>query len=451
MNSLDRIELFEKMPVKRAVIKQIMPAVAAQMVSVIYSLADTYFVGMLDSPAQTAAVTVVAPCFIMLTAVANLFGVGGSSLIARKLGQRLEKEAREVSSVTFWWGLISAAAFCLLFTALEKPILILCGADSRSFDYALSYARWAIAFGGLFTVSASVSANIIRAEGSAGIASRGLVLGGVLNIVLDPLFILPGFLGMGAEGAGLATALSNVISAIYFLICLLRKKQSVICIDPRLIRRTRAHIKGILSIGFASAIQLALTMVGVAAQAKFVSAYTTEAVAALGIVKKLDQLPLYFTIGVSIGLLPMLAYNHASGNAQRRSEAFRFGCILSVVVAFASVIVYELFAPQLAALFISDALTVDYAAGFLRRMVLAMPLMALAHPFITQFQAMGRVRESLICSMLRKGVLDIPLLFVFDALWPLYGCMWVQPVVDAVSLAVALIFYSRIKRAAQET
>ena len=448
MNSLDRTELFEKMPVKRAVIKQIMPAVAAQMVAVVYSLADTYFVGILNSPAQTAAVTVVAPCFIMLTAVANLFGVGGSSLIARKLGQRREDEAREVSSVTFWWGLISAAVFCLLFAAMERSVLILCGADSQSFAYALSYARWAVVLGGLFTVSASVSANIIRAEGSAGTASRGLALGGIMNILLDPLFILPEFLGMGAEGAGLATTLSNVISALFLLVCLLRKRQSVICIDPRLMRSARNHIRPILSIGFASAIQLMLTMVGVAAQAKFVSAYTTEAVAALGIVKKLDQLPLYFTIGVSVGLLPLLAYNHAAGNEQRRSDAFRFGCILSVSVAVGCVIVYEILAPQLAALFIGDALTVDYAAGFLRRMVLAMPLMALAHPFITQFQAMGRVKESLICSMLRKGVLDIPLLFLFDALLPLYGCMWVQPVVDSISLAVALIFYRRLKKAA---
>ena len=242
--------------------------------------------------------------------------------------------------------------------------------------------------------------------------------------------------------------LSNVISALFLLVCLLRKRQSVICIDPRLMRSARNHIRPILSIGFASAIQLMLTMVGVAAQAKFVSAYTTEAVAALGIVKKLDQLPLYFTIGVSVGLLPLLAYNHAAGNEQRRSDAFRFGCILSVSVAVGCVIVYEILAPQLAALFIGDALTVDYAAGFLRRMVLAMPLMALAHPFITQFQAMGRVKESLICSMLRKGVLDIPLLFLFDALLPLYGCMWVQPVVDSISLAVALIFYRRLKKAA---
>ncbi len=448
MNSNDRIELFEKTPVKRAVIKQIMPAVAAQMVAVVYSLADTYFVGMLNDPAQTAAVTVVAPCFIMLTAVANLFGVGGASLIARKLGLRKESEAREVSSVSFWWGLISAAVFCLLFAVLERPILRLCGADSQSFDYAVSYARWAVMYGGLFTVTASVAANIIRAEGSAGSASRGLALGGIMNILLDPLFILPEFLGMGVEGAGLATALSNVISALFFLVCLLRRKQSVISIDPKLIKHSRAHIKPILTIGLPSAIQLMLTMVGVAAQAKFVSAYTTEAVAALGIVKKLDQLPLYFTIGVSTGLLPLLAYNHAAGNANRRGDAFRFGCTLSVSVSLACVLVYEIFAPQLASLFIDDALTVSYAAGFLRRMVLAMPLVALVHPFITQFQAMGKAKESLICSMLRKGVLDIPLLFLFDALLPLYGCMWVQPVVDIISLTVAMSFYRKIKKSA---
>ena len=183
----------------------------------------------------------------------------------------------------------------------------------------------------------------------------------------------------------------------------------------------------------------------VAAQARFVAQYPTAAVAALGITKKLDQLPLYVSIGVSSGLLPLLAYNHASGNLSRRRESFRRGLAISLGFSMLCLMVYEALAPQLAMLFIRDGDTVAYAASFLRRMVTAMPLMSVCYPMIIQFQAMGRAKESLVCSVLRKGVLDIPLLFLMDAVSPLYGLMWVQPIVDAVSLMVCVMFYVRIR------
>lgn len=193
--------------------------------------------------------------------------------------------------------------------------------------------------------------------------------------------------------------------------------------------------------------QYALTVVSIAAISKFVSGYATEAVAALGIVKKLDQLPLYFSIGVANGLLPFLAYNYASGNQKRRHDAFLFGCGISLGFSLLCVGVYECFAPYLTGLFISDPLTVSYSAAFLRIMVVAMPMMSLCYPMIIQFQAVGNVKASLICSILRKGVLDIPLLFLLDRLVPLYGCMAVQPVVDTISLIAAIYFYRRTRKA----
>ena len=310
----------------------------------------------------------------------------------------------------------------------------------------MGYAKYVVILGGPFTVLNTLLANLIRSEGSAGLASFGVSLGGIINIVLDPLFVLPQFIGLGAVGAGMATSLSNVLATVFFLISLYRmRKNSVIHIDPKYLRYAKLHLKSILSVGFPSAVQYALTVVAIAAQAKFVSKYATEAVAALGIVKKLDQLPLYFSIGVSSGLLPLLAYNYASGNQTRRRKSFRFGCMISLSFSLLCLVCYELFAPQLSALFIEDATTISYSAGFLRRMVTAMPMMSLCYPMIIQFQAMGKVKESLITSVLRKGVLDIPLLFLMDRLMPLYGCMWVQPIVDSISLIVAGTLYFRLK------
>lgn len=448
MSSLqNRTEIFENTPIKKAVLLQIVPAIASQMIALLYNLADTYFVGLINDPVQTAAITVVSPCFVMLTAISNLFGVGGASAIARALGKKEPDRARQIASVSFWGGLVMGILFALLFWLLERPILTLCGAREETFAVVMAYAKWVVVIGGPWTVLNTLLANLVRAEGSARRAFVGVSLGGVLNIALDPLFVLPRFLGWGAAGAGIATAISNMAATVYFLCGIFRRRQdTVLSIAPGHLRHTRAHLGGILVIGFPSALQYALTVVAVAAQAKFVSAYPTEAVAALGIVKKIDQLPLYFSIGVANGLLPLLAYNHAAGNTARRSQAFRFGTLTAVSFSLCCLILFELFAEPLVGLFIKNPQTVAYGASFLRLMVTAMPMMSVCYPMIVQFQAMGKAGESLICSVLRKGVLDIPLLFVMDALVPLYGCMLVQPTVDSISLIVALLLYRRIRK-----
>ena len=448
MSSLqNRTEIFENTPIKKAVLLQIVPAIASQMIALLYNLADTYFVGLINDPVQTAAITVVSPCFVMLTAISNLFGVGGASAIARALGKKEANRARQIASVSFWGGLVMGILFALLFWLLERPILTLCGAREETFAVVMAYAKWVVVIGGPWTVLNTLLANLVRAEGSARRAFVGVSLGGVLNIALDPLFVLPRFLGWGAAGAGIATAISNMAATVYFLCGIFRRQQdTVLSIAPGHLRHTRAHLGGILVIGFPSALQYALTVVAVAAQAKFVSAYPTEAVAALGIVKKIDQLPLYFSIGVANGLLPLLAYNHAAGNTARRSQAFRFGTLTAVSFSLCCLILFEIFAEPLVGLFIKNPQTVAYGASFLRLMVTAMPMMSVCYPMIVQFQAMGKAGESLICSVLRKGVLDIPLLFIMDALLPLYGCMLVQPTVDSISLIVALLLYRRIRK-----
>lgn len=447
MTAEERIEIFEKLPVPQAVRRQIIPAVISQMITLVYQLADTYFVGLLNDPAQTAAVTVAYPAFLMVSALSNLFGVGGASALSRALGKHDAKQAGQISAVSFWFGLITAVAYVLLFSAFSATLLRLTGATDETIAVASGYARWVILIGGLPTLLSLLLANLIRAEGRAAKASFGLSMGGALNIILDPLLVLPGFAGMGAAGAGLATAISNFVSMAYFLIVILRdQKGTVLRLKPALLKYAKVHLKPILAIGFPSALQLGLTVVAVSAQAKFVSHYPTEAVAALGITKKIDQLPLYFSIGVSSGILPLLAYTHSAGREERRRDVFRLGVEISVGFSLICLILFELLAPQLAGLFIKDQTTIQYAASFLRRMVTAMPLMSVCYPMIIQFQAMGRAKESLVCSILRKGVLDIPLLFLMDALLPLYGLMWVQPMVDGISMIVSLTLYRRIQK-----
>ena len=445
---MDKTELFERMPIRAAVRKQIIPAITSQIVTLIYNLADTYFVGLLNVPSQTAAVAVAAPVFLMLTAISNLFGVGGASTLAQALGRKEEKTASQIASISFWFGLMASLLFSFLVLVFMRPILMVCGATEETYELVRGYVMWTVVIGGPGTVLNILLANLVRAEGSAGIASVGVSAGGILNILLDPLFVLPQYLGMGAAGAGLATFLSNLAAASFFLIYLLKNRgKTVLSVSPSHLKQTKSRIGSILSIGFPSAVQYALTVVAAAAITKFVSSYDTAAVAGFGITKKIDQLPLFFSIGVANGLLPLLAYNYAAGNRERQKQAFQYGCAIAVGFSVLCLIVYEIAAPAIASVFIKDSETIRYAASFLRRMVIAMPLVAVNYPMIIQFQAMGKARESLICSILRKGALDIPLLFLFDRIAPLYGLMWVQPVVDLISLLAAMWFYVKINRA----
>lgn len=447
MNKKDEKYLFEELPVKQTVIKQVMPAVLSQMIALAYNLADTYFVGMLNDSLQTAAITVSASSYLMLTALSNLFGIGGGTLVARLLGKKDYMAAKRVPAIAFWTGLGAACLLSVLYAAIHEPILHVCGATVETYAYAEKYVLWTIILGGPFVVVNTLLANLIRAEGNAMCASLGLSIGGILNIVLDPIFILPKFVGMGVTGAAIATAVSNVVGTLYFLLFLLVcRNRTFINVSIANLRYIKLYIKMILSAGLPSAMQYGLTVVAVAAQSNFISKYSTYAVAGLGIVKKLDNLPLYFSIGTANGLLPILAYNNAAGNKQRRRQAFNFGCALSVGFSLICLVLYELEAESLAHIFIDDSMTIGYAASFLRRMVTAMPFMAFTYPMIVQFQAIGRVKEALIVSVLRKGVIDIPLLFLMDHLSPLYGCLWVQPIVDALALIVSLMLYWRLER-----
>ena len=441
------VEIFEKTPVKRAVLLQILPSVLAQMIALIYNFADTYFVGLLNAPAQTAGVSVVYAPYMSLGIVANLFGVGGAAALAASLGKEDSDGAKKISSITVWFGAAASILYAVVFFLLRQPVLTLAGATEETYAVASEYAFWALIVGGPVAIINQIFAQLIRAEGRGFLASFGLSFGGVLNIILDPFFVLPRFLNYGAVGAGMATALSNGAALLFYLGYLVVKRKDTYVV-PSLVylRYTKKYIGRILKVGLPSCLQIVLTVFATGAHIKFVSRYSTEAVAAFGICKRLDQLPTYFAIGVSNGLLPLLAYNYARRNEPRRRSAFRFGVGISCSFAVLCLVLYEIFPRVLVGCFISDATTLDYGAAFLKRMVVAMPFMAAGYPMIVQFQAMGKVKEALIGSIMRKGALDLPLLFLLDYLSPLYGITWVQPIVDVAALTVSTVLYLLVCR-----
>ncbi len=216
-------EIFRTLPISSALQKMIVPAITSQLIVLIYNMADTFFVGQTNNPYMVAGTSLILPVFNITLCLAGLAGIGGGSLISRLLGQSEEQEARRVSAFSLYLGLAIAALFTLGIAIFMEPILNMLGAGENTYHYARQYALCVIVIGGIPTVLSNVLANLIRSVGHSREASTGIILGGILNIVLDPLFmfvLMPD--GYEVLGAGLATCLSNCIAFFFFISVLIR-------------------------------------------------------------------------------------------------------------------------------------------------------------------------------------------------------------------------------------
>ena len=218
MKHTEKTTLFESTPVPKAVMTLSVPMILSSLVMVLYNLADTYFVGILNDPVQNAAVTLAAPVLLAFNAVNNLFGVGGSSMMSRALGRKDYDTVCRSSAVSFYSALLCGLIFSLIYTLLRHPLLVLLGANTATVAATGAYLKWTVSFGAAPAILNVVLAYLVRSEGSSLHASIGTMSGCLLNIILDPFFILPQGMNMGAAGAGLATFLSNCAACLYFFV-----------------------------------------------------------------------------------------------------------------------------------------------------------------------------------------------------------------------------------------
>lgn len=444
--TLDAAErIFEDLPVPRAVAALAVPTIVSQLISMIYSMADTWFIGQTGDNRQVAAVTLAYPVFLMLTAIANLFGIGGSSYISRLLGRGDRERAGEVSAFSFYGALACTAALSAGVFVFSDALIRALSDEESSYAFVRQYVFWTVVIGGVPTMLNLLLAHLIRAVGEAKKASFGISLGGLVNLLLDPVFIFA--LDMKVAGAALATCLANTAAMVYFLYHFYRlQRSSALSLSPKRLRLRREIAGPVLSVGFPAAVSLFMSILSNSVLNRLMSAYSSEAIAAVGIVKKADMIPTHVTSGLASGILPLLAYNTTSGNQQRLRKTMRFSFATAVSFTLACLLLYEAFAPSVLRLFINDDLTVRYGTVFMRLHCLAMPLMAATSIFTAFFQAAGQSREAAVLSVLRKGVTDIPLMILLNALVPMNGIMMAQPIMDTVSLTVAAMMYARFRR-----
>lgn len=404
-----KTELFERTPIPQAVMKMAVPTVLSSLVMVIYNLADTYFVGMLNNSTENAAVTLAAPVLLAFNAVINLFGVGGSSLMSRFLGQKEYAAVRKSSAISFYCALGFSALFSLAFALFHSQLLVVLGTTEDTAATTWQYLRWTTVCGAVPAILNVVLANLVRSEGSALHASIGTMSGCLLNILLDPIFILPFGLGMGAAGAGLATFLSNCTACVYFFVLLwVRRGQTVVCIDPRAFSLDGKIFRQICAVGIPAAIQNLLNVTGMTVLNNFTASYGTTAVAAMGISQKINMIPMYISMGISQGVMPLVGYNYASGNRARMKQAVTFTAKIGIAFILLMVIIYYVGAEGLIGLFMKDEGVIAYGSCFLRGMCLGLVFLAIDFLAVGVFQACGMGTASLAFAILRKIVWRSP-------------------------------------------
>ncbi len=443
MEDTQKVQLFERTPIPQAVMKLAVPTIISSLVMVLYNLADTYFVGMLNNPIQNAAVTLAAPVLLAFNAVNNLFGVGASSMMSRALGRKDHETVYDSSVIGFYSALFSAVLFSVFYTAFRVPFLGVLGADATTVEATAGYLKWTVSFGAVPSILNVVLAYLVRSEGSSLHASIGTMSGCFLNILLDPVFILPWGLNMGAAGAGLATFLSNCIACLYFFVLLFcRRGKTYVCVNPARLKWRKQIVLGICAVGIPAAIQNLLNVTGMTVLNNFTSAFGSDAVAAMGIAQKVNMVPVQIALGFSQGIMPLVGYSYAAGDADRFRKTILFAG--KIIMAFMAVVTigYLIGAGQLSALFMEDPAVVAYGTRFLRGLCLAMPFLCMDFLGVGVFQSCGLGRNALLFAILRKIVLEIPALFVLNALFPLYGLAYAQFTAEVV-LAVAAVFVLR--------
>lgn len=445
MQNEDKVNLFEQTPIPRAVAKLAVPTILSSLVMVIYNLADTYFVGMCNNAIENAAVTLAAPVLLAFNAVNNLFGVGSSSMMSRALGKKDYDTVYKSSAFGFYCALLSGAVFALLCGIFQNPLLKLLGADANTMGATVGYMKWTVVFGAVPAIMNVVLAYMVRAEGSALHASLGTMSGCFLNILLDPIFILPWGLDMGAEGAGFATFLSNCVACLYFFLLLFKKRgNTFVCVNPRKFTFEKRIVWGICSVGVPASIQNLLNVTGMTLLNNFTSSFGADAVAAMGITQKINMVPMNIAMGLSQGIMPLISYNYSSRNHKRMKGALTFSAKASL--GFITVVAagYFVGAAQLTQLFMDNGTIVAYGTRFLRGFCLGLPFLCMDFLAVGVFQAVGMGREALLFAIMRKIVLEIPALYILNFLFPLYGLAYAQLTAEVVLAVAAVLVLKRL-------
>lgn len=438
METSQENDLMSSMKVSQAVAKMAIPSVISSLVTVVYNMADTFFVGQTGDPLQVAAVSLTNPIFILLMAFANMFGMGGSAVASMAMGEKNETRVKNTSSFVTYASLIIGILFALILYLFMSPILHLFGANEQTYAFAQGYT-FHIAYGAPFIIWSAASSFVVRAEGASKEAMIGSMIGTIVNIVLDPIFI-SGF-GMGAAGAAIATTIGNILASIYYLWYFLKKSQAF-SILPKYFTCKNQILTRVCATGLPTAIFSALMSISTIVLNQILVAYGNAPVAAIGIVFKANMFITFLQMGLANGVQPLLGYNYGAGNQKRFIAVDRFTKKCCIIVGILATALFFFFREPIIRLFINDTDVIHYGVQMLVAYMLSGPFIGILFANMNCLQSTGNAFPATILSVLRQGLLLIPLLYLLNAVFGLNGVIYGQALTDYVAIGLSILFWN---------
>ena len=428
-----------------AVVKLGVPLIAGMFIMVLYNLVDTYFIGLMRDDYQLAAVNLAYPVMMISIAISNMTGTGASSLIARSLGAQNTDKARHTLTAGFELTVINSLLVTVIGTALLPAIVRGLGAQARTFDYTMQYTQ-VILLGSLFTMGNYTFGQLLRSEGSVKHSIVGMVLGTVVNIILDPVFIFG--LGLQIRGAAIATILGNAAGMLaslwmyYSGRTLLRP--SLACLRP-----TGEILREIFWVGVPATLETLLTSTAYIVNNNLAVAYGELTVAAMGVSQKILSLGSYIYQGFAAGTQPLMGYNYGAGNYRRMKDILRAGICVVSGTELCVMAVCGIFAPQLIGIFTGSPEVIATGSRVLRTIMCILPFVGAISMSRTSFQAMGKPQYAFAITLVRQFGLYVPLLLLLNHVFGFGGMIWAQPLTEMIMMAVSVLLLLRVIRQAE--
>lgn len=432
-------DLFEKAPVHKAYFQFALPVVFSMVISLVYNMVDTYFIARTGNTALVAGVSISAPVFTLMIALGDIFGLGGSSIISRLFGQKQDDDGKRLSVFCFYAALLCGVVVAAVLLLFREPILYLLGADAETMEYASQYYTF-IALGAPFIILSLTPSNLLRTEGFARASMTGTVLGSVVNMILDPVFI--SVLGLGAAGAAIATVIGNVCTDIFFVwFLLLRSKR--LSVNPAGFHITFAEIGEIMAIGIPASITNLMQSLGMALTNRYLLPYGNDKVAAMGIAMKVNMIAVLILVGSAFGAQPLIGYNYGAKNKERLKEILRFCYGFECAAAAVLAVVLSLAAPVMIRMFMEDEAIISAGVPMLRMQQLGMVFVAVVLVTTCTFQSAGKAAGAFLLSVSRQGVVFMAVILLASRMFGYSGVLLSQAVSDVITAVLAVWLFGR--------
>lgn len=428
-------DLFENASVPKAVATMAIPTIITMLVVVIYNMADTFFIGQTHDAMKVAAVSLATPVFMVLMALGNLFGIGGSSAISRALGEQNLHRAKQISAFCCYASVGLGIIMTIVFIVGMDLILSMIGASTNTIEYAREYLLY-IAFGAPFVIFGTAFGNILRGEGAAKDSMIGNMIGTITNIILDPVMIL--VLNWGVAGAAIATGVGNLAACAFYVAHFLRGK-SMLSISLHDFNAGNRIAAGVLSIGIPASLNNILMSCANIVLNNVLAGYGDTPVAAMGVALKANMLVVLLQIGLCTGIQPLIGYNYGAGNLKKLKKIYRFTALCAVIMGTILTIIMVIAREPIIHAFINDSDVIASGIQMMIALQLSGPVIGILFLCINTLQGMGKALPSLILTVCRQGLLFIPLVLILNMLGGLNGVIYAQPAADFASILLAVI------------